>query len=147
MHVDYLCGANLSAERTIGALSVINYSVVILHVDGIKFTALFAQLTGDTADAADVLCNAALIDGAAANHHTHLVRNDLDELIGTNLSAGTAADTSVAIHYCNAVFNIDCSIIADLDAVTKAQTSLLAGTSASVKQLIGRTVLIALIIH
>ena len=145
--MDHLCWAILSAECTVGTLGVIDDRVIVLHVDGIKFTCLLTQLAGDAADAANVLGNAALVDRAASNHHTHFVRYDLDEQIGTNLGTGTTTHTLAAVYHCNAVFNIDGAVVTDLDAVAKAQTGLLTGASSSVEKLVRCTVLIALIVH
>ena len=131
--MDYLCGANLCAERTVGTLGIIDDCMVVLHVDSIKFTCLLTQLAGDAADAANVLGNATLVDRAASNHYTHLVRYNLNEQVGTNLGTGAATHTFAAVYHCNTVFNIDGTIVTDLDAVSKAQTGLLAGTSSSVE--------------
>ena len=147
MHVDYLCGSNLRAERAVGTLGVIDDGVVVLHMDGIEFAALFAQLAGDATNAADVLRYAAFINGATAYHDTHIVGNNLDEKVRTNLGTGTATHTFLTIHHCDAVFDIDCTVVTDLDTIAKTQTGFFTGASASVKQLIRRTVFIALIIH
>ena len=122
-HCDDLGRTFGSAFAALSTFFIIDMRQIIDHMDRIRLTLLLAQMTADTACAADCLHLGSSVLVRTLNGDLIIDRFDLDETFGTGLDTKAAAYTPVLIHDRDTVHHMDRILGADLFAGTKSDTA------------------------
>ena len=121
--MDGLAGAFLGTFAASGALVIIDDRYIVVHMDGIMFTLLYAKCASYTSGLAhthNILASCM----AGAYHLDRLsVRNKSDDMLGTGLNAGLTCGTLLFIYYSNTVDKMDGVKLAHINTGTVAHTS------------------------
>lgn len=122
LELDDVTGADVCAVTAVYALGNINASKIVLNDDCVGGAFLLALHAADTAGITNLVKLCTLIHAVACNHNRLIIRNELDELLGANVSTAAAADTLLAVNLSNAIDNAHCTELASVYAVAETDT-------------------------
>ena len=129
--VDSLGRAFLCAHTAVLALFRIDECVVVLDGDSIELTYLSALAAADAAILASLESLGSLVSILALNNDFVLKGSDTDNMLRTCGCACSASGAEFTSYYSNAVTDLDSSEVTSSGAVSKSETSILAGVHSS----------------
>ena len=124
-NVNTLLGTCLLASATACTLGVIYNGEIVLNLDCAVRTGLLTLHTADTTNRADLVGNSTLIVAGALNYNARALAYDMNNAVGTGLSAKATADTLSGIDISDTGLGIDNDSVlrTNSNTVTVAKTS------------------------
>ena len=122
LELDDVTGADICTVTAVYALADINASEVVLDGDCVGGAFLLALHAADTACITNLIKLCALIHAVACNHNRLVIRNELNKLLGANISTAATADTLLAVNLGNAVNDVHSAELAGVYTVAKSDT-------------------------
>ena len=99
--------------------------MVVLDGNRFEFTYLRALAASDTAVAASLAGNRALVLGMTLPHNLILRRSDADDMLRACCRAGAAASAKLSGNHRDTVADLDCVEVAGSGTIAQTQTSVL----------------------
>ena len=125
-HCDDLGRTFGSAFAALSTFFIIDMRQIINHMDRIRLTLLLAQMTADTACAADCLHLGSSVLVRTLNGDLIVDRFDLDQTFGAGFYTEPAADAAGSVYHGDAVHHMDGVCRTNLYAGAEAQTAVAA---------------------
>ena len=126
LDVNTLHRASLVTCATTGTLGVVDGCKVVFNLNCALGTNLLALHTTDTTVRAELTNNSALVMAGALNKNSGLLANDVNNAVGTSLSAKATANALLRIDLSDALLSIDndCALRTNCHTVAVAETSI-----------------------
>ena len=137
--MDAVGGTSLHAGAAVGAFAVVDRGVVILDMDRIAGAETFTFFAGDAAVFTDSQRRFGIKDAGAGNLHGLILRKGFDQAIGARFYTEPTASAKLTVDHGHPIGNRNCTVRANLCAVSEAQAPGCTSAAAAVKNVAGRT--------